>query len=78
MNKLWSWIKAFFGKSSLVRPKGEVHLGITWGNYEVDYLDTLIGVSKRGIESGHDVPPDVVPLPMLGFEASAVQEVGAF
>jgi PAS domain S-box-containing protein len=25
-----------------------------------------------------DVPPDVVPLPMLGFEASAVQEVGAF
>jgi hypothetical protein len=25
-----------------------------------------------------DVPPDVVPLPMLGFEAPAVQEVGAF
>ena len=65
MNKLWSWIKAFFGKSSLVRPKGEVHLGIRWGNYEVDYLDTLIGVSKRGIESGQsglptskEPPPD--------------------
>jgi len=28
--------------------------------------------------SALDVPPDVVPLPMLGFEASAVQEVGAF
>jgi hypothetical protein len=25
-----------------------------------------------------DVPPDVVPLSMLGFEAPAVQEVGAF
>jgi hypothetical protein len=28
--------------------------------------------------NGRDVPPDVVPLPMLGFEAPAVQEVGAF
>jgi len=31
-----------------------------------------------GFTGDIDVPPDVVPLPMLGFEASAVQEVGAF
>jgi transcriptional antiterminator NusG len=32
----------------------------------------------RSVPQDSDVPPDVVPLPMLGFEASAVQEVGAF
>jgi magnesium chelatase family protein len=51
-------------------------------------LPIAVGCRARGVtklllpaanarEAG-DVPPDVVSLPMLGFEAPAVQEVGAF
>jgi ribose transport system ATP-binding protein len=40
--------------------------------------DQLVSPRYRVRDHLHDVPPDVVPLPMLGFEASAVQEVGAF
>jgi hypothetical protein len=37
---------------------------------------SAMSLSMLGVSA--DVPPDVVPLPMLGFEAPAVQEVGAF
>ena len=37
-----------------------------------------IGPSTGRTTTTHDVPPGVVPLPMLDIEASVVPEVGAF
>ena len=67
VKKLWSWIKAFFSESRVIRPTGELSFDIKWANYDVDYLDTLLAASKNGADSGRvglpavdQVPPDTV------------------